>query len=113
MILDVDRDPAMAHNRPLAVALAITLLEALAVVAYSLAAVLDFTLSGGQSLDPHRSGFAAAAGAAAALCLAALWRLRRVGSGRTGWVDAGVWFALAVVGLVVLVAVAFGSRLGG
>jgi predicted Co/Zn/Cd cation transporter (cation efflux family) len=112
MIWDVDPEPVMAHNRPLAGALAITLV-ALAVVAYSLAAVLDFTLSGGQSLDPHRSGLATAGGAAAALCISALWRLRRVARGRTGWLDAGVWFALAVVALVVLVAVAFGSRLGG
>jgi hypothetical protein len=45
----------MAHNRPLAVALAITLV-ALAVVAYSSAAVLDFTLSGGQSLGSRLGG---------------------------------------------------------
>ncbi|HKN64066.1 MAG TPA: hypothetical protein VJV76_07025 [Gaiellaceae bacterium] len=108
----MDLEPATGHNRSLAVALTLTLVT-VAVVAYSLAAVLDFTLSGGQSLDPHRRGFATAGGIAAALCIAALWRLRRVQSGRTGWADAGSWFALAVVALVVLVAVAVGSRLGG
>jgi predicted Co/Zn/Cd cation transporter (cation efflux family) len=105
-------DLSTPQSRPLANALAVALLG-LAVVAYALAALLDFTLSGGQSLDPHRRGFATAGGIAAALCIVALWRLRTARAGRTGWGDAGLWFALAVVALLALVAVAFGSRLGG
>jgi predicted Co/Zn/Cd cation transporter (cation efflux family) len=112
MISEVKSDPSTPHSRPLANALAVTLVG-LALVAYTLAALLDFTLSGGQSLDPSRRGFATAGGIAAALCIVALWRLRAARAGHAGWGDAGGWFALAVVALVALVALAFGSRLGG
>ncbi len=92
--------------------LAVTLVG-LAVLAYALAALLDFTLSGSQSTDPHREGFAAAGALAAALCINALWRLREVARGRTGWGDAGLSFGFAILALFVLLFVAFASRLGG
>jgi hypothetical protein len=104
--------PDRAHNRRLAIALAATLVG-LAAVAYALAALLDFTLGPGQSLDPHRRGFATAGVFAAALCIVGLWRLREVARDRTGWGDAGLSFAFAVVALFVLLVVAFASRLGG
>ena len=104
--------PAEAHDRRLAVTLALTLL-ALAAAAYALAAIFDFTLAPQQSLDPHRHGFAIAGGIAAAFCVVAMWRLRTLASGRTGRSGAVSWFAVAVVALFVLVVVAFASRLGG
>jgi hypothetical protein len=94
MILDVDPEPAMAHTRPLAVALAITL------VAYSVAAVLDLTLSDGQSLTRTAAASPRQPGPRP------LYASQPCGG-------SGGWGAVAVVGLVVLVAVAFGSRLGG
>jgi hypothetical protein len=75
--------------------------------------VADFTLPPGQSLDPHRIGFATAGGVAGALCIVALWRLRAAAQGRAGWFDAGSWFTLAVAGLLALLVVTFASRLGG
>jgi predicted Co/Zn/Cd cation transporter (cation efflux family) len=104
--------PGTAHKRRLAIALAVTLVG-LAALAYALAALLDFTLSGGQSLDPHRRGFATAGALAGVLCVVALWRLRTVARGRTGWGDAGLSFAFAVLALFALLVVAFASRLGG
>jgi hypothetical protein len=94
------------------IALTLTLVG-LAVLAYATAAWFDFTLGPGQSLDPHRRGFATAGGLAAALCVVALWRLRALARSRTGWGDAGLWFALAILALFALVVVAFASRLGG
>ena len=104
--------PVTAHNRRRAIALALTL-GGLAALAYALAALLDFTAGPEQSLDPHRHGFALAGGLAAAFCLLALWRLREVAHGRTGWGDAGLSFAVALLALLALVVVAFASRLGG
>ena len=60
-----------------------------------------------------RHGFALAGGLAAAFCFLALWRLREVAHGRTGWGDAGLSFAVALLALLALVVVAFASRLGG
>ena len=48
-----------------------------------------------------------------ALCINALWRLREVAAGRTGWGDAGLSFGFAVLALVVLVFVGWASELGG
>jgi hypothetical protein len=110
--VEVQIRPTTGRNRRLAVALAVTLLV-LAALAYASAALLDFTLGPGQSLDPHRHGFAVAGALAAVLCILALWRLREVARGRTGWSDAGLSFAFAVLALLVLVVVAFASRLGG
>jgi hypothetical protein len=101
-----------AHRRRLAVALAFALVG-LAALAYAFAALQDFSLGGSQSLDPSRRGFAAAGAFAAVLCVVALWRLREVARGRAGWGDAGLCFAFAVLALLVLLAVATASRLGG
>jgi hypothetical protein len=106
------RDRSAARNRRLALTLAVTLVG-LAALAYAIAALLDFTLGPGQSLDPHRHGFAVAGSLAAALCILALWRLREVARSRTGWGDAGLSFAFGVIALFVLVVVAFASRFGG
>jgi predicted Co/Zn/Cd cation transporter (cation efflux family) len=110
--VEVETRSGTPHNRRIAIGLSITLVGS-AVLAYALAALLDFTLSGGQSLDPHRHGFATAGALAAALCILALWRLREVARGRTGWGDAGLSFGFAILALLVLVVVAFASRLGG
>lgn len=84
----------------------------MAVVAGGLAALLE---SGdpSQSLDPHHAGALTAAGFAAVLCVVALWRLREFARGRAGRLDSGLWYSLAVAALLVLVAVAFASNLGG
>ena len=110
--MEVNPRSATAQNQRLAIAFAVTFVG-LAVLAYVLAALLDFTLSPAQSLDPHRHGFAAAGAFAAALCILALWRLREVARGRTRWSDAGPSFASAVLALFVLVVLALASRLGG
>lgn len=89
------------------------MLVGLAAFAYVAAALLDFTLSGSQSTDPNRHGYATAGAFAAAACIFALWRLRAVARGRTGWGDAGASFAFAIFALLVLLFVAFVSRLGG
>jgi len=104
--------PGTPHNRRIAIALAVTLM-CFAAFAYVSAALLDFTLSGSQSTDPSRHGYAAAGALAAALCINALWRLREVARGRTGWGDAGASFGFAILALIVLLFVAFASRLGG
>ena len=98
--------------RRLAIGLAVTLV-CLAALAYTLAALIDFSLSGSQSLDPSRHGYAVAGALAAVLCVVALWRLREVARGRAEWGDAGVAFVIAVLALFVLLAVAVASRLGG
>jgi hypothetical protein len=110
--MEVEPRSAMPQRRRLAFALAVTLVG-FAALAYALAALFDFTLSGGQSLDPHRGGFATAGGIAGGLCIVALWRLREVARGRTGWGNGGLSFAVAVIALFVLLVVAFASRLGG
>jgi len=106
------RAGSTTRTRRLAITLAVTLVG-VAALAYAVAALLDFTLDPGQSLDPHRHGFAMAGSLAAAFCILALWRLREVARSRTGWGDAGLSFAVALVALFVLVVVAFASRLGG
>lgn len=98
----------MTRSRRLAVALVV-----LAGLAISSAALLDFTLSPNDSLDPHRTGFAVALGFAVVVCLVALWRLRAAAQGRPGGPATSFWFALAVLALCALVVVAFASRLGG
>lgn len=110
--MEVEPRSGTPRTRRLAIALAVTLV-ALAVLAYALAALLDFTLSGSQSTDPHRRGFAAAGAFAAALCINALWQLRKVARGRTGWGQAGLSVGFASLALFVLLFVAFASRLGG
>jgi hypothetical protein len=104
--------PGTPRNRRIAIALAVTLV-CFAAFAYVSAALLDFTLSGSQSTDPGRLGYAAAGALAAGLCINALWRLREVERGRTGWGDVGVSVYFAVLALCVLLFVAFASRLGG
>jgi hypothetical protein len=110
--VEVEPRSGTPRNRRLAIALAVTLVG-LAALAYALAALLDFTLSPSQSTDPHRRGFAAAGAFAAALCINALWRLREVARGRTGWGIAGLSFGYAIFALFVLLFVAWASRLGG
>jgi hypothetical protein len=100
------------RNRRLSIALAVTLVG-LAALAYFLAALLDFTLSGSQTTDQHRRGFAVAGAFAAASCIFALWRLRQGTRGRAGWGDAGAAFGWAIFALFVLLFVCFASRLGG
>jgi hypothetical protein len=103
---------ASTRNRRVASGLALTLII-VATLAVALAALADFTLSAQQSLDPHRRGFGIATGFAVALCVVALRRLREVARGRSRWLGACVWFALAVLALFALIAVGFASRLGG
>jgi hypothetical protein len=55
--MEVEPRSAMPQRRRLAFALAVTLVG-FAALAYALAALFDFTLSAGQSLDPYRGGFA-------------------------------------------------------
>jgi len=100
------------RTRRLAIALAVTLV-CFAAFAYVSAALIDFSLSGSQSLDPHRRGYAVAGAVAAALCINALWRLREVARGRSEWGDAGVGIGLAILALIVLLLVAIRSQLGG
>lgn len=100
------------RSRRLAVALAVTLV-CFAAFVYVSAALIDFSLSGSQSLDPHRRGYAAVGALAAALCINALWRLREVARGRSEWGDAGASFAFAILALIVLLLVAIRSQLGG
>ena len=88
-------------------------LVVLAVGAGVVAAWLEFTVSPSESLDSSRAGFGTAAAFAAAFCAGALWQLRLAGRGRTGIFGATVCFGLAALALFALVAVAFGSRLGG
>jgi hypothetical protein len=98
-------------NRRLAIG-AGAVLVALAVLAGGLATWLE---SGDRatSLDPHHRGAGTAAGFAAAFCILALWRLRELGRGRTGWWEVAWCSLFAVGGLLFLDAVAFASRLGG
>ncbi len=98
-------------NRRLAIGAGVVIV-ALAVLAGSFATWLE---SGDptQSLDPHHEGAGTAAGFAAVLCLLALWRLRGLGRGHTGWAEAVLCCSFAVGGLLFLDAVAFASRLGG
>ena len=110
--MEVEARSVTRRSRRLAIALAVTLV-CFAAFAYVSAALLDFTLSGSQSTDPHRRGYAAAGAVAASLCINALWRLREVARGRTGWEVAGASFGFAMLALVVLLFVAFASRLGG
>jgi hypothetical protein len=111
-LVEVESQSETPRNRRLAIALAVTLLG-FAALAYVLAALLDFTLSGSQTTDPHRRGFAAAGAFAAASCIFALWRLREVARGRARWGDAGAAFGWAIFALFVLLFVSFASRLGG
>jgi hypothetical protein len=110
--VEVEARSVTRRSRRLAVSLAVTLV-CFGVFAYVSAALIDFSLSGSQSLDPHRRGYAVAGAVAAALCINALWRLREVARGRTGWGIAGasVWFA--ILALIVLLLVAIRSQLGG
>jgi hypothetical protein len=108
--VELEAHSAKAHNRLLAIVVAVTVVL-LAALAYAVAAFADFTLSGSQSLDPHRRGYAVVGVFAAVSCTYALWRPREVARGRTGWGDAGL--GLAIFALFVLLAVAFASRLGG
>ena len=110
--MEVEPRSSPPRSRRLAIALAVTLVV-FAALAYVLAALLDFTLSGSQSTDPHRRGFAAAGAFAAASCIFALWRLREVARGCAGWGDAGAAFGWALFALFVLLFVSFASRLGG
>lgn len=102
----------MTRRRRIAVGLAVTLIV-LAALTVGLSALVDFSLSPQESLDPHHHGFETAAGFAAVLGGVALWRLREAARGRAGWADAGLWFGLAVLSLLALVAVGVASRLGG
>lgn len=100
------------RSRWLAIALASTLVG-LAVVAYVLAALLDFTLSGSQTTDPNRAIFFVAGLVGAACCINALRRLRDVAHARATWFAAGGAFGLAIFALFLLLFLAFASRLGG
>jgi hypothetical protein len=110
--VQVEHRSGSPRNRRLAIALAVTL-ACLAVLAYALPAFADFSLSGSESLDPHRVGFAVAGAFAAALCINAFWRLREVARGRTGWGIAGLSFGYAILALFVLLFVTWASELGG
>jgi len=110
--VEVEQRSGSPRNRRLAIALAVTL-ACLAVLAYALAAYADFSLSGSESLDPNRVGFALAGALAAALCINAFWRLREVAAGRARRGDAGLSFGFAVLALFVLLFVAWASELGG
>jgi hypothetical protein len=94
--VEVEHRSGSPRNRRLAIALAVTLVG-IAALSYALAAFMDFSLSGSQSLDPNRVGFAVAGAFAAALCINALWRLREVARGRTGWGIAGLSFGYAIL----------------
>jgi hypothetical protein len=110
--VEVEGRSVTRRSRRLAVALAVTLV-CFAAFAYVSAALIDFSLSGSQSLDPHRRGYAVAGAVATALFINALWRLREVARGRTGWGDAGASFGFAILALIVLLLVAIASVLGG
>jgi hypothetical protein len=110
--VEIEARSVTRRSRRLAIALAVGLV-CFAAFAYVSAALIDFSLSGSESLDPHRRGYAVAGAFAAAFCLVALWQLREVARGHTGWGIAGLYFAFAVLALFVLLAVAIGSQLGG
>ena len=110
--MEVESPSVTGRSRWLAIALSVTLVG-LAALAYVLAALIDFSLSGSETLDPHRRGFAIAGAFAAACCILALWRLREVARGRAGWGDASAAIGLAVIALFVLLFVAVASQLGG
>lgn len=99
------------RSRQIAVGLGAALLALAGLVAWSAARLED--QPPGQSIDPQHVGVAVTGGFAAYFCAVALWRLRNVSRGRSGWLGASVWIALALAALVVVDLVAFASRLGG
>src|SRR5215472_9145076 len=101
----------MTRRRRVAIGLAVTLVVLAALTGVYAALLEDQPPS--QSLDPHHTGVGLTGGIAALLCIVALWRLRDVARARAGWLDAGFWFALAVLSLLATVAVGTWSRLGG
>jgi hypothetical protein len=110
--VETEPRPGTPRNRRIAIALAVTLV-CFAAFSYVAAALIDFSLSGAQTLDPNRKGYAIAGAIAAALCIYALYGLREVARGRTEWGEAGLVFALAILALFGLLFVAIASQLGG
>jgi amino acid permease len=102
---------APVRSRRIAIGLGATLLALAALVAWAAARLEDQPPA--QSIDPHHVGVAVAGAVAAGSCIVALWQLRQATRGRSGSLVAWVSIALAVAALVIVVAVAFASRLGG
>jgi hypothetical protein len=106
-------DPGMLHDlsekrraNVLAAALAALLIGGATLAAWG-AVALD------GDLDRGHSGIATAGAFAGAFCLFALFKIAQAARGTRGWGQAGISLGLAVLALLALDAVAFGSRLGG